>query len=165
MKLERHLRLPAWNDELAGRAASYLQSRGFSNARLSSSDGVLVVSGNRGSWLGNFTSFDMTQLLAKVRVAGIATGNVDVELNVNTFGQQITQWNIAVWRLELVELHHILTGRGPIDDVWNRFKKDARSAAVRWTFTAMFAGQRLSPEWDQEIRNLENALQARSDAG
>jgi hypothetical protein len=159
IKLQRQFLLSQWNESTAATTVAYLSSRRFADAHLITEAGSdPIVAGSRGSWLGNFTSFDMTKLRAKIRIAGKATGSVRVDLEVNTFGQQITQWNSTIWRLELIELHRVLRGLGRIDDIWSRFDRDYRSAAIRWTFTAMMGGQRLSKEWEAQLLELEEAF-------
>jgi hypothetical protein len=159
MLIARDLDVPAWDESVARAAATYLRSRGFKNADVSPGP---TVTGTRGSWIGNFTSFDMTRLRARVRLAPRLPGVIAVELDVNTFGQQITDWNRAVWRLEIVELHRVLRGRDPLGDLWGRFHKDARAAARRWAVSFAIAGQRLSEDWNNELHALETELQAPS---
>jgi hypothetical protein len=160
MTFQRQLVLPCWDVRVSRIALEYVRSRGFSDAEVLPGGRGPIITGKRGSWLGNLTSFDMKKLRAKIRLVGEATGEVRVELAVCTFGQQITQWNRAVWRLELIELRRVLLGLGPIDDVWSRFDRDSRSAAILWTFTAARGGQRLSDAWEAELRELESTTAA-----
>lgn len=155
MKLMRTVPLTTWDDAAAQRAIEYLRTRRFVNARASSSPTGPIVAASRGSWLGNFTSFDMTKLRAEIHLSSAAVRSVEAVLDVTTFGQQITQWNKATWRLELIELDRVLRGLGTIDGVWARFKPDARAAAFKWTLTLMEGGQRLPPDWEAELQELE----------
>ncbi len=155
MKLVRTFRDAIWDARFADRAASYLRSRGFKDATVSRGAGGLAVAGGRGSWLGNLFSYDMTKLRARVWLSADDRGLVTAELEVEIGGQQITHWNMAVWRLELVELGRILSGKGRIDDVWERFNQEGRRASVVWTFTLMFGGQSLSDAWARELEVLE----------
>lgn len=123
------------------------------NAQVSSQ---LIVAGSRGNWTGNLTSFDMAKLITKIRISSCEVGTILVELDINTFGQQITEWNVAVWRLEILELHRVICGLSHIDNVWKRFGRDARSSYIKWAFTMMIGGQRLSKTWETEISRLEN---------
>ena len=155
MRLLRHVSVPSWNSETADLAVRYLRSRGYADARVSDHPYGPVVDGTRGSLLGNLISFDMTKLRAKIKVLLHSPGSVTVDLDVDTTGQQITQWNVATWRIEIAELHSILRGGGLLDDVWRRFRKDYRAANLRWTFTFMLGGQGLSDAWENELSSLE----------
>ena len=156
MKIQRQIAIHSWDEATASLAVNYLKSRAFTNAQAVPTNGGMVVSATRGSWLGNLASFDMTKLRAKIRVAGETSGTVTIDLDVNTFAQQITQWNLAVWRLELIELQRVLTGLGCIEEVWNRFNFDYRAAATGWALTATIAGQQLPQAWVTELAELED---------
>lgn len=160
MKLERQFALAAWDDDAASTVVEYLRSRGFANVEVSSVDGAPLVLARRGSWWGNLTSFDMTKVRAEIRVGGAEAGTVGVELEVQTFAQEITQWNAAVWRLELVELQRVLCGRGRLGDVWSRFNRDRKFASLRWVLSGMTHGKRLSQGWEAELKDLEAAATA-----
>lgn len=162
MQLRRELHVAEWDGRVADACAVYLRERGFRGAEVLLSKGYPVVSGKRGSWWGNFTSFDMRKLRATIVVYPTTFSRVGVDLDINTLGQDITEWNVAFWRLELIELHRVLNGWSRIDDVWERFSKERRTAAVEWSVTATLGGQRLTPAWDAEIRALENAQGAQS---
>ena len=151
MHMSRELRLPTWDKSTAQVAATYLSSRGFRNPQMLAGP---VIRGTRGSWLGNLTSFDMTKLKATVSISPSASGAL-VDLDVNTRGQLITEWNVAVWRLELVELQRVLRGAGHIGEVWSRFNRAARSGAARWVMTLATGGRDLADTWEQEIAGLE----------
>lgn len=159
MKLRRRLVVSDWSKHSADRAVAYLQERGFIDARVSEG---LTVTGSRGGWLGNLTAFDMTRLRARIVVSLDASGTLDVLLDVNTFGQAITDWNQAVWRLELIELHRILCGQPRIGDVWERLRASSPWTTFLWMLTRTRKGRRLSPEWETELRNLEAGLEAPS---
>lgn len=156
MKLRRRMLLTAWDEESTRVTVEYLKRRGFADARISDKTDAAGVVGSRGSWLGNFTSFDMTKLRAKIQVSSTKAGDARVELDVNTIGQIITQWNVAVWRLELIELRQLLCGLGPIDDIWSRFAKGDRSAVAAFAVTAGFRGHSLVGTWEAELSEFES---------
>jgi hypothetical protein len=155
--LQRKYRVDDWAMPIADRCVGYLQGRGFRNAGILPVEGAPVVVGSRGSWLGNLTSFDMTKLRAKIRVASEPDGRLGVDLEISTFAQQVTPWNHAFWRLELVELGRVLLGRERLDDVWRRYAPARRAAVVRWLATMMADRQRLPPAWETELHRLENS--------
>ena len=61
-----------------------------------------------------------------------------VDLNVfvpGDFSFRWTEWGAAFWRLEIVELHHLLRGAVGIEDVWSRFEEAERSATRAFVWT------------------------------
>ena len=158
MIIRRQFLASGWNKNTASVVLDYLMSRGFSDAQVEQVSSRLIITGTRGGWIGNLTSFDMSKLRSRIEVVGDASGLVHVDLKVSTFGQQITEWNRAYWRLELVELCSVVLGRGRIADVWARYAGPRRQAAVLWTLFGMFFGRRLSDDWRSEIGQLEKCF-------
>ena len=78
-----------------------------------------------------------------------------MELDVNSLGQQITQWNRAYWRLEIIEVYRLVQGDADLTEIWRRFEKDSRLASIKWTVSLMILGQRLSKDWEAAISDLE----------
>jgi len=154
-RLQRYLHLPGWNEQMAEQALGYLKDRGFADIQAFPTPAGTCVTGTRGSWLGNITSFDMGKLRAHIRIGPDATQGLCVDLEVETFGQVITHWNIASWRLELIELHRVLGGLGRMDDVWKRYRRASRLATVLWAMTLTMKGARLTRAWEAELRELE----------
>ena len=152
MKVTRDVEVPTWNAEAATAGVDYLRRRGFCNAQLLAD---LLVIGNRGSLWGNLTSFDMTKLRAVIRLSSNRKNHVFAELLVDTFAQQITEWNLATWRLEMAELHRVVCGVGHLEGVWDRFQQESRAAGRAWTKTLGREGAALPEAWEREIRHLE----------
>jgi hypothetical protein len=152
MLISRQLDVHRWDSHAAAVARDYWEQRGFTNAAVNAD---LEIIGTRGSWLGNLTSYNMSKLRASIRMSPVGAERIALELDVNTWGQQITQWNHAYWRLEIIEVQRLLRGDGDLSDLWQRFKDDSRRASILWTFTVMLGGQRLSDVWNDTISNLE----------
>jgi len=164
MELCRRYQISNWNESTARTVVNYLKTRRFANAEVLASSPGPVVAGTRGTWLGNLTSFDMTKLRASIRFTPDGPGVVAVRLEVSTTAQEITEWNAAVWRLELVEVRRVLSGRALLGDLWPRFNRDARRAALRWALTGRSAhhrvagaicGEPLAKTWAIELTTLE----------
>lgn len=153
MQLVRHLELPTWDENTTQITVAYLQRQGFSDIKISPK---LEIIGSRGSWIGNFLSFDMTKIIAKVRIFPLGVGIIAVEFDINTFGQYITKWNATTWKLEIIELHRLLCNLGNIDHVWKRFNRDHNMASLWWILTFSIIGKSLPETWETEIQNLEN---------
>lgn len=94
-------------------------------------------------------------------MSGDASGHVSVGLDVNTFGQHVTEWNRAFWRLELIELRAVAAGEAPLAEVWERYRGPRRRAAILWALSGAIFGRRMSAEWTQEIEQLERCFTAR----
>src|SRR5262249_3128665 len=139
MKIVRLLDVRCWDQQAGMVALAYWRRRGFTNAEIR--PGLEVV-GTRGPWLGNFTPLNMSKVRALLRMRPVEPERIEVELDVNSLGQQVTGWNRAYWRLEMIEVHRLVQGDSDIAEVWRRFEKDARRASILWAFSMMILGQR-----------------------
>jgi hypothetical protein len=154
LQLDRCLPAPSWDAPLAERTRAYLRERGFTKLQVSLTEKGPVVTGIRGRWLANFTKFDdLTKLPATLRITGGTGSALNVELRVRMFGYHATQWHVAAWRLELVDMGHVLNNRTRMPEhVWRRFDADRKAAARR---SLSIDWHRLSPSWETELRQLE----------
>jgi hypothetical protein len=148
----RQLAVPAWDKLVAEQALAFWSQRGFADAAIQ--PGLEIV-GSRGSWLGNFTSYDMSRLKTSLCVQPAANDRLHVRLEINTFGQQITEWNRAYWRLELIDFKRFLRGEKDIASLWARFHAGDRRASVKWTLSLGLFGQYLPDDLETEICTLE----------
>jgi hypothetical protein len=153
MKISRQLEVHRWDQAAAAAALAFWKRRGFKNVAI---DLDLELVGSRGSWFGNLTSFDMSKLKTSLRMSSWKSDRVVVELDVNTFGQHITEWNRAYWRLEIIELHTILICEGDISALWERFRQDSRRASILWAVSSTILGQRLPKDLEATISMLES---------
>ncbi len=155
MKITKQLEVHCWDQDAANKAIAFWNRRGFRNAAINSN---LELVGTRGSWFGNFTSFNMSKLKTSLTMSSPKSDQVVVELDVNTLGQLITEWNLAYWRLEIIELHTILLGEGNISDLWHRFQRNSRRASILWMFSFMTLGQHLPEDLEATISKLESGV-------
>ena len=143
-----------WDEHTIERATHYLKERGFTLQRHNH-----TLSGSRGSMVGNMTSFDMTRVMATCRIEPIGNG-IRCTINVDTTGQDITEWNIAVWRMELIELHQRLSGGEDLGNVWRRLKSASSWASFVWAITLGLGGRQLTQQWAEELDAFEDRFHA-----
>ncbi len=75
-----------------------------------------------------------------------ADKTVRVQLTVQKWPfRRFGEWEAALFRMEIVELQHLLLGAEMDSEVWGRFRKAARR----------FFGRRLPAELEAEISDLE----------
>ncbi|MBI3927464.1 MAG: hypothetical protein HY319_18140 [Armatimonadetes bacterium] len=96
----------AWDSGTQERARAYWASRRFSTR----GEGA-TLRGWRGAVLGNLLSFDISRLMAELRVAGDAGGWVDCELHVDFDYQEMAPWNLVDFKLEPLLFREHLLGR------------------------------------------------------
>jgi hypothetical protein len=116
-------------------AAEYWQARGFRLERVGPD-----LHGRRGSVWGNLVSFDMSRLLATVRVH-IERGHLVCVLDVDTRFQHVTRANVCYWELELEILERYVL-HGKLDEAtWRWFHKRERRATLLGILTlGMYRG-------------------------
>lgn len=169
--ISRLISVPSWDKSTAEVAADYWRTRGFSSVRLESGP---KLRGRRGSDLGSFFPFffwssgagfwaiNWKKVWATLTMEPSEFGGVRVKLEVSLFGglsRRLPEWGTAFYRLEIVELQHLLYGRGNLTSVWKRFTGDERKGTAFWAWTRKFGGRgRLSEEWEAEINELEAAF-------
>lgn len=174
MNLRRHLAVPDWNDAAAQVAVEYWRTRGF-ETRLDVGPSLIGTRGSEeGSWkpfvgetkgVGNafdYVRVDIdwrkfhTTLLMGPQETGVVS--VDLEIFRGTRGWRWTEWGTAYWRLEIVELHHLLNGMTSLEEIWDRFNPAVEKALRIWVWTQRLFGTQMSEAWEDEISDLEVQL-------
>jgi hypothetical protein len=95
----------------------------------------------------------MTRLLCTLLVAPDELGRLHCYLDVNGLGQDMTEWNLADFKLELLLFRRHLLGL-PEPESLARFRSESRRAATIWTLTLMAGGRHITPEWQTLLREL-----------
>ena len=155
VKIARTLSVPAWDEKRSRAALEYWRARGFRDVSLDS-DGV--IQGIRGSWrmawssgvLGEINSawgnIGAATLPTMLEMSTEADKTVRVQLMVQKWPfRRSGKWEEALFRIEIIELQHLLLGSEMDSGVWGRFDKAARR----------FFGRRLPADWEAEISDLE----------
>ena len=94
-----------------------------------------------------------TTLLMDPQEPGVV--RVDLEIFRGTRAWLWTEWGTAYWRLEIVELHHLLNGMTSLEEVWDRFNRAVEKALRGWVWTQGLFGRQMSEVWEDEISDLE----------
>lgn len=111
------------------------------------------ITGKRGSSWGNLTSFDMTNLICKLRVDFRNEKHVRAELFVTGKFQDITDVNLWAFKLELILFHRTLNELA-FPDFMNEYKNQRKKSALKWSFTLMLKGRELTTELKEKLEKL-----------
>ena len=153
VRISRTLSVPAWDEKRSNAALEYWRARGFRNVSLDS-DGV--IRGKRGGWrtarvLEEFlwawgADPGATALPTMLEMSTEADKTVRVQLMVQMWPfRRSGEWEEALFRIEIIELEHLLLGAEMDAEVWGRFNEAARR----------FFGRRFPAELEAEISDLE----------
>ncbi len=155
VRIARTFSVPAWDGKLLGEALEYWMARGFRDVSLDS-DGV--IRGIRGTWRMAWASGFLEGIVSALGDVGAPTlptrlemsteadKTVRVQLMVQKWPfRRSGEWEEALFRMEIIELQHLLLGAEMDAEVWGRFNKAARR----------FFGRRLPAELEAEISDLE----------
>jgi hypothetical protein len=114
MIITKKINIPKMNDESKNKMVEFWEKRGviFTN----SSDKELY--GKRGSLLGNLFSYNMSKLIATLRIVEQGDNEVICELIINTFMQYVTPWNKEYWALELETFESEMNNNGNLEKKW-----------------------------------------------
>jgi hypothetical protein len=150
MKIQYCFDLPLWDNHSVTTSIRYWESQRFECHE----NDQLGIEGQRGSYWGNLTSFDMTRLICSLTISHSSLKkNIATVFHVNTFGQDITEWNKASFQIEMLMYRRVLLNRttGKISD---EFKTDRKKAAFAWTLSGMLMGRKLKSKWQQMLQDL-----------
>jgi hypothetical protein len=111
------------------------------------------ITGKRGTTWGNLTSFDMTNLICKLRVEFRNEKHVRAELFVNGKFQDITEVNLWDFKLELILFHRTLNELS-FPDFMTEYKNHRKKSALKWSFTLMLKGRELTTELKEKLVKL-----------
>lgn len=130
------------------RSIKYWESRKFKcNASIDK------ITGRRGNYFGNLTSFNMTKLICKLCVVLCDKKRIRTELFINGKFQDITNVNLWDFKLELILFHRYLNNL-PFPDFMTDYKKYRRNSALKWTYTLMEKGRDLNAELKEKLEGL-----------
>ncbi len=154
--IARTLSVPAWDVKRRGEALEYWLAHGFRDVSVDSDGGIR---GKRGCWpgmawrpglgegidsaLGLLGAATLPTMLEMSTEAG-KTVRVQLEVQKWPF-RRSSEWEEALFRLEIIELQHLLLGVEMDAEVWGRFSKAARR----------FFGRGLPEGLEAEISDLE----------
>lgn len=128
--IQHNYSLFADRDTVIKHLLGYWKSRGFT--LFLDDDGNLT--GTRGSYLANFTSFDSTKLIASIILECSEQGHVQTTTLIDLSGQILTAWNQLDLELEQVLCHRAFTGL-PEPDVLTRYRTSHVVSNTLWVLT------------------------------
>lgn len=111
------------------------------------------LTGKRGNIFGNLFSFDMTKLICDLIVEFREKNKIYVEFIVNGKFQDITDVNLADFKLEML-LYPKAIQNIPPPEFLTDFVKFREKEALKWTFTFMIKGRRLADNFKKEMEIL-----------
>jgi hypothetical protein len=155
VRIARTLSVPSWDGKRLGEALEYWMARGFRDVSLDS-DGVIrgIRGSRRMSWMSGFregtdsalVDIGAATLPTTLEMSNEADQTVRIQLRVQKWPfQRSGEWEEALFRLEIIELEHLLLGAEMDTEVWARFSKAAKR----------FFGRGLPAELEAEISDLE----------
>lgn len=128
--IQHNYSLVADRDTVIKHLFGYWESRGFT--LFLDDDGNLT--GTRGSYLANFTSFDSTKLISSIVLECSEQGHVQTTTLIDLSGQILTAWNQLDLELEQVLCHRAFTGLTE-PDVLTRYRTSHVVSNIMWVLT------------------------------
>jgi len=147
LQIRKTISLPVWDETTKQKILTYWEARGIV---FTDTQGD-VLTGRRGSMIGNLISFDMSKLLANLTVSRTGASEIECILEVNTILQIVTEWNTAYWQLEMDTLESWLLHNDGKEAEWRLFQRGMRKAATQWATSLGRRGNRLTPEVEETI--------------
>lgn len=129
---------------------NYWESRNF-KCRMNNNK----LTGKRGNIFGNLFSFDMTKLICDLNVEFLDDKKVIVEFIVHGKFQDITEVNLADFKLEMLLFPKIIQNIPPPDFLLD-FVKYRKTSNLKWTFTLMTKGRKLSDDFEKKLELLSD---------
>lgn len=114
MIITKKINIPKMNDESKNKMVEFWEKRGIIFTKTSDKE----LYGKRGSLLGNLFSYNMSKLIATLRIVEKGENEVICELTINTFMQYVTQWNKEYWALELETFESEMNNNGNLEKEW-----------------------------------------------
>jgi len=139
LRIAKAIEIPAWDASARQNAVIFWQKRGMVFTEITD----ISLTGHRGSWFGNLTSYDMSKLKAILTTSQIGPQEIFCSLEINTEFQMITEWNKAYWELELKTLESFLVRGDQREQEWEQFQKDSKAAAWQWSLSFTWLGRKL----------------------
>jgi hypothetical protein len=139
LQIIKIIQVPVWDEQVRQKVIGFWQGRGITFREVTDS----LLSGHRGSFWGNLTSYDMSKLLADLTIRKTKANEISCQLDVDTCGQDITEWNKAYWQLELDTLESYLLYGDQKTEEWKQFLRNSRAAAWQWSLSLTWLGRKM----------------------
>lgn len=129
MIFTKKLAVLEWNNESENNIIKFWEERGFVFEEKSSD----VLSGKRGSLLGNICSYNMSKLITEIRINRVNDNELICELRVNTIMQIITSWNKEHWEMELETFNNAINNNSKMEEEWAELMTRSKKNDIKWT--------------------------------
>ena len=139
LQVVKTIQVPIWDEQAKQKVITFWQGRGITFGEVTEGH----LRGHRGSLWGNMTSYDMSKLLANLTISQIGPNEIVCQLDVDTRGQDITDWNKAYWQLEMDTLESSLLHGDQKEETWQQFRKDSKAAAWQWSLSFARFGRKM----------------------
>lgn len=128
MKISKKFNISKYDDSTQQQIKSFWKGRKFKFNNISDN----YYEGKRGSIWGNLSSFDMSNLITKLHITRDESNEISCELDIKTFGQQITVWNKEFWQLELDTFESVLLRNDYKETEWEKYNISSTQKDFLW---------------------------------
>jgi len=139
LEVVKTIHVPVWDEQARQRVTTFWQGRGVAFSEVTTGR----LRGHRGSLWGNLTSYDMGKFLANLTISQVGPTELLCQLDVDTRGQDITEWNRAYWGLEMDTLESFLLHGDQKEEEWEQFLKESKAAAWQWSLSFRRLGRKM----------------------
>jgi hypothetical protein len=153
LSIEHDYVLVSDRDTIISYLVDYWKSRGFSLEI--APDGL--VTGTRGSYLANFTSFDSTKLISSIRIECADDGHVQTSTVIDLSGQVLTAWNQLDLELEQVLCHRGFTGLDE-PEALRRYRRSHIVSNIVWVLTLGLTTHVMPETWRTLLEDVNPAI-------
>jgi hypothetical protein len=139
---EKMIELPYWGIAEREKVVSYWKEQRFAFTKV----GDDLLTARRGNIFGNLFSFDSRKLMARLVITRPEPTSIWCVMEVNTAFQEIVEWNIVYWQLEMATLESWLLQGDRRTEHWELFMRAYREAALTWIKSGTRKGRSVPPE-------------------
>lgn len=154
MKLEKVINLPKWTVSEKDKSIHFWEQRNIKFKEITD----ILLKGRRGSILGNLISFDMKNIMTKLTITRVNESRISCIFEINTIFQNITDWNKAFWKLELVTYESYLLKNDMKELLWSRYYEAAKKADKDLLISAALGQLNDGKNWDsieEDVKEMD----------
>lgn len=112
-----------------------------------------LVTGTRGSYLANFTSFDSTKLISSICIECTYDGHVRTTTVIDLSGQILTAWNQLDLELEQVLCHRGFTGLDE-PEALRQYRRSRFISNIMWVLTLGLTTNVMPETWRRLLEDV-----------
>lgn len=153
LSIEHDYVLVSDRDTIISYLAGYWKSRGFNLLM----DATGLLTGTRGSYLANFTSFDSTKLISSIRIECTDDGHVQTSTVIDLSGQILTAWNQLDLELEQVLCHRGFTGLDE-PEALRRYRRSHILSNIVWVLSLGLTTHVMPETWRRLLEDVNPVM-------